>query len=168
MVFAFAILRLATSSRASSARIRLLEKDTQSNMQRLAYVFAKLERSVGDTVADMMDNPGDLEAASDAAATHQGTMTTTVPAPPQRTDSEAALLQSGGAASKRVPQVQLSDCQRRMIASLNTLPALKKELVFINPVFNSHAVIISRDVGRFESHKLGEGVLRHWVDHFVM
>jgi len=55
-----------------------------------------------------------------------------------------------------------------MVAALNALPQLKKELVYIPDVRNSHAPIIVRDVQNFEFHKIGEGVLRHWADAFVM
>lgn len=62
----------------------------------------------------------------------------------------------------------LSELQTKMIASMNQIPGLKKQLVFIDPVINSHAVIVSRDVKRFKHHSIGEGVLRHLADHFVV
>ena len=68
--------------------------------------------------------------------------------------------------SKEGPRV--SPSQRRMAACLNALPQLKKELVFIPDVRNSHATIIARDMQNFEFHKIGEGVLRHWADSFVV
>jgi hypothetical protein len=68
--------------------------------------------------------------------------------------------------SKETPRVTAA--QRRMAASLNALPQLKKELVFIPDVRNSHATIIARDVQNYEFHRIGEGVLRHWADAFVM
>jgi hypothetical protein len=68
--------------------------------------------------------------------------------------------------SKKGPRV--TPAQRRMAASLNALPQLKKELVYIPDVRNSHATIIARDIQNFEFHKIGEGVLRHWADAFVM
>jgi hypothetical protein len=68
--------------------------------------------------------------------------------------------------SKKGPRV--TPAQRRMAASLNALPQLKKELVYIPVVRNSHATIIARDIQNFEFHKIGEGVLRHWADAFVM
>jgi hypothetical protein len=58
--------------------------------------------------------------------------------------------------------------QRKMAAALNALPQLKKERAYIPDVRNSHATIIARDVQNFEFHKIGEGVLRHWADAFVM
>jgi hypothetical protein len=68
--------------------------------------------------------------------------------------------------SKETPRVTLA--QRRMAADLNALPQLKKELVFIPDVYNSHATIIARDIQNYEFHRIGEGVLRHWADAFVM
>ena len=55
-----------------------------------------------------------------------------------------------------------------MAAVLNALPQLKKERVFIPDVRNSHSVIIAQDIQNFKFHKIGEGVLRHWADSFVM
>ena len=68
--------------------------------------------------------------------------------------------------SKESPRV--NPAQRRMATNLNALPQLKKERVYIPDVRNSHGTIIARDVQKFEFHKIGEGVLRHWADAFVM
>ncbi|KAI0295366.1 putative serine esterase-domain-containing protein [Multifurca ochricompacta] len=51
---------------------------------------------------------------------------------------------------------------------LNALPQLKKELAYITDVRNSHGAIVARDVKNFGFHKIGEGVLRHWANAFVM
>jgi len=59
----------------------------------------------------------------------------------------------------------ITPLQRKMAASLNELP-IEKKLAYIREVRNSHAVIICRDVKRFEVHRKGEGVLRHWADSF--
>jgi|SRR6266850_1571154 len=67
------------------------------------------------------------------------------------------------ATSKRI-----TPTQRKMAAVLNALPQLKKERVYIPDVRNSHGAIVARDVQNFEFHKIGEGVLRHWADAFVM
>jgi hypothetical protein len=76
-------------------------------------------------------------------------------------DDSAVSISSPG--SKEGPRVTAA--QRRMAACLNALPQLKKERVFISDVHNSHEMII---VQNFEFHKIGEGVLRHWADAFVM
>lgn len=68
--------------------------------------------------------------------------------------------------SKETPRV--TPAQRRMAASLNALVQLKKELVYLPDMRNSHATIIARDVQNFDFHRIGEGVLRHWADAFVM
>ncbi|THU89916.1 DUF676-domain-containing protein [Dendrothele bispora CBS 962.96] len=62
----------------------------------------------------------------------------------------------------------LSLSQRQMIKNLNQLSNLHKHLVWIHPVRNSHAIIICREESQFPDHSLGEGVLRHWVDHFAL
>jgi hypothetical protein len=67
--------------------------------------------------------------------------------------------------SKKHPQLKAS--QLKMIVSLNkALPHLKKNIAFIDPVRNSHATIVSRDVKQFEFHMIGWGILRHWSDKF--
>ncbi|KAF9563081.1 DUF676-domain-containing protein [Agrocybe pediades] len=50
---------------------------------------------------------------------------------------------------------------------LNSLP-IKKELAYFPNVRNSHAMIISRDVKRFELHRLGEPLIRHWASSFIL
>ena len=61
----------------------------------------------------------------------------------------------------------LSDFQRQLIHSLNTLHFHKFAAHFPG-VYSSHAVIVARDVERFPFHKQGEGVLKHWADHFIL
>lgn len=61
----------------------------------------------------------------------------------------------------------LTPLQCKIAASLNMLP-IKKELAYIDNVRNSHAVIVCRDVKRFEGHREGEGILRHWAASFIL
>jgi hypothetical protein len=67
---------------------------------------------------------------------------------------------------KKSPPV--TPAQRKMVTALNALPQLKKERAYIPDVSNTHATIIARDVQNVDFHKIGEGVLRHWADVFVM
>jgi hypothetical protein len=56
----------------------------------------------------------------------------------------------------------------KIIASwLNKLP-INKELAFFPAIRNAHAIIISRDVKRFEIHRQGESVIRHWANSFIL
>ncbi|KAI9453395.1 DUF676-domain-containing protein [Lactarius psammicola] len=73
---------------------------------------------------------------------------------------------NGDQTSKMVPRI--TPAQKRMVAALNTLPQLKKERAFITDVINSHGTIIARDIKNFDFHKIGEGVLRHWADAFIL
>jgi hypothetical protein len=63
------------------------------------------------------------------------------------------------------PSLRITPAQSRMVAALNALPQLKKERVYMPDARNAHAAIIVRDV---KSEKIGEGVLRHWADAFLM
>jgi hypothetical protein len=80
--------------------------------------------------------------------------------------ASSALSEETAQISKQSPRI--TPAQRRMVAALNALPQLKKERAYIPDVRNSHAVIIARDIRNFEFHKIGEGVLRHWADAFIM
>jgi hypothetical protein len=122
----------------SRARIRLLEKD-ESNQSTLIKVLAELEQNVEDAVVNIMDNPGALQSASVAI-------------------SELKVPTEKSA---------LTPLQQQIAASLNTLP-IKKHLAYIDNVLNSHAVIVCRDVSRFEIHRAGEGVVRHWATSFIL
>ncbi|KAJ7574478.1 DUF676-domain-containing protein [Mycena floridula] len=57
--------------------------------------------------------------------------------------------------------------QRGVIRSLNELPNVRKYLVYRPRVRNSHAMIICLDP-RFQNHRKGQGVLRHWADNFLL
>lgn len=61
----------------------------------------------------------------------------------------------------------LTPTQLRMIENLNALPNLRKEIVFLDNLRNSHATIVCRDL-RFEFHRRGEGVLRKFADEFEL
>ncbi|KAI0272800.1 putative serine esterase-domain-containing protein [Gloeopeniophorella convolvens] len=78
---------------------------------------------------------------------------------------EPTPSQEGGSTSK---SPRITPTQRQIVAWLNALPQLKKERVFIGDVRNSHGTIVARDVQNFDFHKIGEGVLRHWADAFIM
>lgn len=134
-----AAFRLSMAARSSRARIKLLESD-RSNGNTLIHTLAHLEKQVEDVVVEMIDDPS-----------------------PMSEDS------SPGPSSSSLPeQPILTPLQRRIILSLNKLPNLKKERVFIPRVRNSHAVIVCRDVKRFSVHKRGEGIVRHWADSFIL
>ncbi|KAI0358083.1 DUF676-domain-containing protein [Trametes cingulata] len=161
LFFTLVITRLSLASHASRTRIKKLEKD-ESSTERLVHIIGSLEREVEDAVVDMFDNSGSPDASSSeptlaAIASEETSL-----------DAQGEVARSSDTPAERDPGLVLNELQRKMVTWLNTLPGLKKELVFIHPVRNSHATIISRDVKRFPSHKLGEGVLRHWADHFVM
>ena len=154
------ITRLALASRASRSRIKVLEKQ-ESNTERLVHILGRIEREMEDAVVDMFDSPS-LESVSSSGSE---------PAFVPLGDTISRLDPQDGpraAAAKAAQKVTLSETQQRIIGWPNTLPGLKKELAFIHPVRNSHAVIISRDVKRFPGHRQGEGVIRHWADHFVV
>ena len=148
-------VRLSLDSRSSRSRIKLLEKD-ETYRERLAHVFGDLEKRVEDVVVDYIEDPGSTIMAA--------------------ADPSSETLTNGKGVCKRKPSEPrpsplhpiVTDAQRKIIKSLNTLPNLKKELVYVHPLMNTHAVIVARDVNRFPHHKQGQAVLRHMADNFVM
>jgi hypothetical protein len=132
------VINLTLATRSSRARIRLLERDA-SNKEKLIHILAELENDVENAVVDLIDDPN--------------------PAP-----SRNAL---GNKMKPSSEQPILTPLQRKIAASLNKLP-FKKELTYIENVRNAHAIIVCRDVKRFEVHKQGAGVLRHWAASFVL
>lgn len=56
---------------------------------------------------------------------------------------------------------------QKIAAWLNTLP-LHKEFAYFEKVRNSHGMIVCRDVQNYDFHRLGEPLLRHFANHFVM
>jgi hypothetical protein len=145
--------RLGLDARASRARIKDLEKDP-SRSSSLIHLLRSIEKEVDDAVAGMLEAPP-------------------VTSETQLSDSETPSPTSERQISTPVtpdtssPPV-LTETQHKIIASINSLPQLEKHFAFIHPVLNAHAVIISRDVKRFDAHRKGEGILRHWADRFEL
>lgn len=128
------------------------------------HIIGRLEREVEEAVVDMFD--GADAGAGAGADTHASTPSSSAPTLAVATSDSPKS--DAEAQAPREPGLVLNETQRKLVTWLNTLPGLKKELAFIDPVRNAHGTIIARDVKRFPSHKIGEGVLRHWADHFII
>lgn len=135
-----AVVRLSLASRDSRARIKLLEKEgSGGSQQRLIHVLAELENDMENAVAELVDG-----------------------------DDPGIITPSRMPIIKAHEHPILTPLQRKIIVWLNTLPELKKERAFFPNLRNAHAMIISRDVKRFEAHREGEDVIRHWANHLVL
>ncbi|KAF9269058.1 DUF676-domain-containing protein [Marasmius fiardii PR-910] len=130
------VVRFSKASKRSKERIKLLEEGEES----LAKVLAKMEKAAGELAG--VEESGlpisikDVDSPSPTAA-------------PVATCKKAEGV--------------LSPLQRKMASQLNLLP-IKKELAFLDEVYNSHGSIIMRDLERFEFQKCGEGLVRRWGD----
>jgi hypothetical protein len=144
------LVRFIKASHSSRARIKLLEKDEATKEGRLITMLARLEKQMEDAVVEVMEEPGQ---ASDNLDPEAGM-------PSKRTK------RSKEPADKEKPE--LLPEQIKAAKHLNALPNLQKVRAYFPDVYNSHAVIISRDVKRFEFHRRGHGVIRHWADGFVL
>ena len=152
------------SSRSSHARVKLLEGDKESMARRLVTIWATLEKDVEDVVEDIVGESilpatsGSLNgnaAIGMKAESTSGNLGST---------SMVATLSSSPSPANDKSQPLLTSVQHRMITNLNTLPNLTKHVAFINPVRNSHGIIICRSVATIPEHRKGEGVLRAWAD----
>ncbi|KZV67033.1 DUF676-domain-containing protein, partial [Peniophora sp. CONT] len=154
----FAIARLALSAKWSRARLRLLEK---TDAPRLLSIVAELEREIEGFVNDaseIANHPSTpLVDSPSSSSDHPH-------APP--TDTEVSVAPGGKEKSPGSPD--FSPAQLRAHKHLNALPQLKKELVWIPEIRNTHAAVVARDVKNFPFHKIGHGVLHHWADSFVV
>ncbi|KAF8311489.1 DUF676-domain-containing protein [Clavulina sp. PMI_390] len=146
-----ALTKLGMDSRASGKRTKVLEMENEDDVEE-----AEVGKMVGASSATSLPSTrssGSPEPSSSKSA-------------PTPTTTPAAN------ACKATPQ--LSAAQVKMAANLNSLPHLKKKLVYIisNPLnetaAHAHAVVVARDLTRFETHRAGLGVLRCWRDEFVL
>ncbi|KAG9313033.1 heme peroxidase [Chiua virens] len=148
-----ALVRLSISSHNSRTRLKTLEGE-ESNKERLAHIIAELEANVESVVLDMYDQGTPLASTLPSKGAVDGTLT-------QQEHHSADSAPSPY-------QALLTPIQRRCVQNLNKIPQLQKERAFFVDVRNSHAMIVCRDVKRFAFHLEGEGVLRHWADHFKL
>ncbi|KAG6868194.1 hypothetical protein C0993_006407 [Termitomyces sp. T159_Od127] len=152
-------VRFTLATKASRARIRLLEED-KTNTQKLIDILAELENKVEHAVEDLVkDSSARAEPVNSPPLEEQ-----TIAA----TSSSALDSKAEKGKAKQVAALPiLMPVQVKAAGWLNQLP-LKKQLAFFPDVRNAHAIIVCRDVKRFEMHRRGEGILRHWAASFVL
>ena len=168
--FALAIANLWYASRSSRARIRLLEQDSLYE-QKLISILAKLERQVEGAVVDIIDEddprPNSAFSISNTQEVHP-----TEEVEEANDDSEPLLQHTATKSKLPIYKAKahptLTDDQKLVARWLNALPELKKELAMFKDVRNSHAMIVKRDVKRFQIHELGDGIVRHWADNLII
>ncbi|KAE9399538.1 DUF676-domain-containing protein [Gymnopus androsaceus JB14] len=169
------LFRFTKASKSSRARIKLLEKKSEdSGSGSLMKALSHLERQIEDAVADAIDDPGSVSSTSTSPRSSSPLSSgTSTPAPTSNSTppltSPPSLLDPESSPSpnpKKSGQPILTPLQKTICGRLNSIPHLKKERAFIDGVRNSHATIVSRDVRNFEFHRVGEGVLRFWMDKF--
>jgi hypothetical protein len=162
----FTKLLLETSR--SRKRIKLMEKN-ESATERLVHMFQECEREVEEAVHEIMDVQHS-EPANSPEPSEPG-----ITSPPPESDSlestngeDIPYNLQASASDTMTKQPVITPEQKQMIAALNSLPQLKKYMAYFPNVANAHGPIICRDVKKYPHHKRGEGVLRHWVDHFAL
>lgn len=133
-----AIFRLSLASRSSRARIKQLEQQAHTGGQQ------KLANILAELEREMEEAVVDL-----------------IDNPAQ----SSSLYLPSKESSRTHPIITPN--HRKIVNWLNLIP-IKKEIAYFPDVRNSHAMIVCRDVKRFEVHRQGEGVLRHWANSFIL
>ncbi|KAG6829371.1 hypothetical protein H0H87_011607 [Tephrocybe sp. NHM501043] len=164
VVLSLVAVRFSLATRSSRERIRLLEED-KTNSEKLIDILAELEDDVEHAVADLViDNPADSQPISvDVNSASSSAVSLPLDASSAKKEKKCKTKSR----DKKAEQPNLTPGQVKAAGWLNQLP-IKKELAFFSDVRNSHAMIVCRDVKRFEAHRRGEGVLRHWAASFVL
>jgi hypothetical protein len=173
----FGLLKLTVDSRASKARIKLLEDaiSSESGKEKLITFLRNLEKEMESTVTELADSPESTSIQTEQPNSMVSSTETLAiePMELETNSKESKKLKSkkkskSGMSKEITGQPTLKPSQQHMVQSLNTnLTQLKKYAAFIHPSRNSHGAIVSRDVAHFDFHQIGEGVLRHWADGFV-
>ncbi|KAG2157765.1 putative serine esterase-domain-containing protein [Suillus bovinus] len=155
----FILIRLSFQSHQSRGRLRHLE--AQSTRERLVHIIGKLESELESAAVDLYDDPAGTPIAASPIPGADPADEADPTKPTKRQDEKSR--------SKPPPyQPLLTPVQLQCIENLNKIPQLKKERAFFEGIRNSHAVIVCRDPKAFKQHLEGEGVLRHWADHFEL
>ncbi|KAJ3976455.1 putative serine esterase-domain-containing protein [Lentinula raphanica] len=178
LAFVLVFVRFTRATGRSRLRISRLEKrfaegKSPSLLQALSDLERQVERRIEDAVVDAIDDPvGSTRTSGTSTPSIRGQMSPS-PSPSPSPSSSITLPKPNPnkKPSKNTPLI--TPLQRIICARLNSLPGLKKEIVFIDEskpiaIRNSHAPIVSRDVRNFKHHRIGEGVLRCWAEGLIM
>jgi hypothetical protein len=173
-----AFIKVSLDSKSSRKRIRQLETD-ESFPHRLVNVLKRLDKGMENAIADLIEvggeQTGDGNDVPVVLPSQQATgnpVSISPPSSPAPPSLKHKGIKEKKSCEERKETTQqnapvLSDIQLKIIDQLNALP-FNKYIAYFPGVFSSHAVIISRDLKRFEHHTQGRGVLRHWADHFIL
>jgi hypothetical protein len=167
--FVLMFTRLSLETSRSRKRIKLLEKD-ESATERLVHIFQHLEHDIEEAVIEFMEAEHPEPSASPEPSEPS------IASPPPENDhleesasgGDIPLNVQASASDTMTKQPVITPEQKQMIAALNSLPRLKKYMAYFPNVRNAHAPIVCRDITNYPHHKRGEGVLRHWIDHFAL
>lgn len=159
------LYNFSKSSKHSRARIRAIE-GSESYRQRLIHMFSAFENQMESAIVGVAHDVAEIgvgtsvpqEARSGNVMVGKGFET--------NGNSSSTAHATPFVTSKAREKSLLTEEQKEMVRSLNTIPNLKKHRVFFPEVRNSHAIIISRDPRRFKIHEKGLEVLGHWAERF--
>jgi len=167
--FVLLLTRLSLETSRSRKRIKLLEKD-ESATERLVHVFQQFEHGVEEAVIEIMgpEHPAPANSPEPSEPSITSPPPENDPLEESTSGGDIPFSMQANASDSTTKQPMITPEQKQMIAALNSLPRLKKYMAYFPNVRNAHAPIVCRDVKNFPHHKRGEGVLKHWVDHFTL
>ena len=163
------LTKLSLETSRSRKRIKLLEKD-KSAAAALVHMFKEFGHEVEEVVNEMLDvtQPESTNSPEPSEPSITSPPPESDPLEESRNGGDIPYNLQANASDTMTKQPMITPEQKQMIAALNSLPQLKKHMAYFPDVVNAHGPIICRDVRNYPHHKRGEGVLRHWIDHFAL
>ncbi|CAO1617531.1 unnamed protein product [Sympodiomycopsis kandeliae] len=187
LFFVLVIFRLQSGSRGSKRRVKDLERDWLKGRGELTtdeLIYG--EEHERDRVSDVIH--GTVQGVVEDNVDLSATSTTQLPtSPSQKVNGfsngkiEPSIKKSPRSATTPLAlevtpesrrylakkEMPLTDVQKKIQENLNSLPGLRKHLVFFDNVMNSHAIIVCRTPS-IEVHRRGQIVVKHYVDNFQL
>lgn len=171
------VYKLQSGARSSNKRVKQIEKDWiegKGHLQDKELVYneeherSRIQEVLTDTIRGVAEDNVELPDLHNHPHHENGATNGDAIRKPRETTTPLALALTPEArqylAKKEVP---LTSTQKAIQDNLNSIPGLRKHLVFFDNVVNSHAIIVCRTPS-IEVHRRGKVVIQHYADHFQL
>ncbi|KIM26150.1 hypothetical protein M408DRAFT_73104 [Serendipita vermifera MAFF 305830] len=166
-----AFVKLSLDSSKSRKRLKNLEQE-ETFQDRLANVLRRMDEETVNAITELLEEVTEREETEEESEENRAQLyiqsaTSSRTNIDARTPARILGTDRSPVGAKAHGGPLLSPLQVKIIGSLNELPFNKYAACFPG-AFNSHSVIISRDLKQFPFHDQGRPVLQHWADHFIL
>ncbi|KAF8595039.1 DUF676-domain-containing protein [Ceratobasidium sp. AG-I] len=190
VMLSYLVTRLHRESGVSRKRLREIEKSIMAETS-LSAMLRKMEKAMAEVVDSSEEST--LEEGGGAIALKEvgvkvagdggedvkssvASLPTPAPTPKptaveplqSQEPSHQSSTQTKPKSTDEGPQPVLTPSHHKMIASLNSIPQLKKVVVYFPWARNSHSAIVVREPKTWDVNRDGLGILKHWADRFVL